>query len=240
MMRRARAFSLIELMVVIGIIGILIALLLPTLSAVRAHAIQLKCAAQLHQIGIGLANYTVAFKGHYPACSDWQVYGGKGDGDGDDSNGLGWTEEIEPYCAKASTGLYHCPGFPPETEFNYFLGIHFINVTENRMDLTVSDVRRASEYVLSGDCTHARLYPPPFGQARLYLNSNDCDKDDALWNCLKFFGEQYGMNAHRAGNNVLFGDYHVACYAKFDPRYMTYDPGNPGVSFDDIRPEPDN
>jgi len=226
------AFSLIELLVVIGIIGILIALLLPVLSTVRAHAIQIKCAAQLHQLGQGLANYTVAFRGHYPACSDWQVYAG--DGTGEDTPGLGWTEEIEPYFAKVTTGIYHCPSFPPETEYNYFLSIHWIWKTQQRQDLTTGDIRRSSEYILSGDCTHARLYPPPFGQSQLHVEFNDCDKDDALWKCLSFFGEEYGMNAHRAGNNVLFGDYHVACYLKFDPQYMTYNPQQPGIDFDQI------
>ena len=72
----------------------------------------------------------------------------------------------------------------------------------------------------------------------LYQFTNDCDKDDALWNCLKFFGDVYGRNAHHGGNNVLFGDYHVATYKKFDPHYMTYDPHHGGVSFEEVGPEP--
>src|SRR5437868_3093395 len=83
--REREAFTIVELLVVIGIIAILIAILLPTLGVVREHAKQLQCAAQLRQLGTGLVNYTVAFKGHYPVVSDWQVYGG--DGTGEDHDG---------------------------------------------------------------------------------------------------------------------------------------------------------
>src|SRR5678815_1937024 len=83
------AFSLIELMVVIGIIAILIGLLMPTVRAVRLHAQQIKCAAQLHQLGAGLANYAVAFRGHYPVVGDHHAYGGDGTGD-DDTDLPGW------------------------------------------------------------------------------------------------------------------------------------------------------
>ena len=57
-----------------------------------------------------------------------------------------------------------------------------------------------------------------------------------LWKCLAFFGEQYGMTAHPGGNNVLFGDYHVATYKKFEPQYMTYNPKQLGQDFDQIVP----
>jgi prepilin-type N-terminal cleavage/methylation domain-containing protein len=232
---RRAAFSLIELIVVIGIIAILIALLMPTLSRVRLHAQQVKCAAQLHQLGTGLANYAVAFRGHYPVVGDHHAYGG--DGTGEDHEGPGWTEELEPYYAKVTKGAFHCPSFPEDT-INYFLGLHYIRIRENRFDLMTSDIQRSSEYILSGDCTHARLYCPPFGQSAMYLYTDDCDKDDMLWNCLAYFGEEYGMWAHPAGNNVLFADYHVAPFKRFDGRYMTYDPHNPGVDFNQVQPEP--
>src|SRR3954467_1350703 len=53
-----RAFTLVELLVVIAIITILIALLLPVVIRVKQQAQQLKCASNLHQLGIAMTAYT--------------------------------------------------------------------------------------------------------------------------------------------------------------------------------------
>ena len=63
--KRFGAFTLVELLVVITIIGILMGLLLPTLSAVRETARRTQCANNLHQIGLGIQMMTDRF-GHYP------------------------------------------------------------------------------------------------------------------------------------------------------------------------------
>src|SRR4051812_43139137 len=61
------AFTLVELLVVIGIIGVLISLLLPSINGARKSAYAVRCASNLHAIGQLVADYTVRSKGYYPA-----------------------------------------------------------------------------------------------------------------------------------------------------------------------------
>src|SRR5438067_74085 len=63
-------FTLVEILVVIGIIAILISLLLPALNNSRRKANQLKCMSNLHQIGQALSLYATSNGG----CLPWGFF----------------------------------------------------------------------------------------------------------------------------------------------------------------------
>src|SRR5215203_3792502 len=74
MTRQQRAFTLVELLVVIGVIAILISFLLPVLGKARSSAVSLQCESNLRQIGQCAFIYAGENKGHLPqACPESSI-----------------------------------------------------------------------------------------------------------------------------------------------------------------------
>jgi prepilin-type N-terminal cleavage/methylation domain-containing protein len=65
-MARSRAFTLVELLVVITIIVILLALLTPALDRAIEQAERVQCAAKLHAQDLALKQYALDFRRNYP------------------------------------------------------------------------------------------------------------------------------------------------------------------------------
>ena len=61
--RKTNGFTLVELLVVIGIIALLISILLPALSRARKAANTTKCLSQLRQLAVGWQMYALAHHG---------------------------------------------------------------------------------------------------------------------------------------------------------------------------------
>jgi prepilin-type N-terminal cleavage/methylation domain-containing protein len=64
--RSRRAFTLVELLVVIAIIGMLVGLLLPAIQSAREAGRRSQCMNNMHQLGLGMANYASTFSNAFP------------------------------------------------------------------------------------------------------------------------------------------------------------------------------
>ncbi len=226
---RTRAFTLIELLIVIAIIATLIGILLPALAGARENARTTKCASNLRTIGTSLTLYADANKGTFPYWSAWHIWGRAGtpeDGKNGDDIGPGWTEQLAPYIA--SPDAYTDPARPKDlAPFCYFLQARYTSAIYNRAmytSLHESQVQFTSQFVFLGDSNQPNLYAKPYGNAN---NQPDCDPDDANQPVVFFEGQRLAHGIKRPDSqsgktNLLFMDVHAGTFAEYEPARMTW------------------
>ncbi|MDR3710405.1 MAG: DUF1559 domain-containing protein [Capsulimonadaceae bacterium] len=97
--RRDRAFTLIELLIVIAIIAILAAILFPVFQTAREKARQTSCASNEKQLGLAFTQYTQDYDECFP-FGNYQFSSGS-------AEGAGWGGIMYPYVK--SLQVFACP-----------------------------------------------------------------------------------------------------------------------------------
>jgi prepilin-type processing-associated H-X9-DG protein/prepilin-type N-terminal cleavage/methylation domain-containing protein len=106
MRSRRRAFTLVELLVVIGIITLLVALAMPALGKVRKHAWEVNCAANLRSVGQAMAMYTQQY-GYYPGCCSSGTGG---------AFAAAWPTRLRPFLG-GDRRVFNCPAQDPRFQW---------------------------------------------------------------------------------------------------------------------------
>jgi len=111
---RRHAFSLVEILVVLGIIALLAAILFPVFNRVREEGRSSSCQENLHQIGLAASLYAQDYEGRFPRGGDPIDLHGDG---WNTADGGRWAtivptlkplpEVLAPYLK--SSGTWHCP-----------------------------------------------------------------------------------------------------------------------------------
>ena len=234
---RHRAFTLVELLVVIGIITVLIAVLLPVLARAREQANRIKCAANLHSMGQALTMYTQQY-GCYPGAlfatqateaAVWPARLRTLMGGGKEvfycpsqDERCRWTDAT-PEPVIQATGSFLDLGYYPGEPLVH-LNAHFSygyngggtegynGPVEDQKGLGIQPKHRASSWPGAGDLRASRVKMP--AEMIAVADSTADGKDDYVIAPIKSLGYKSAWpgRVHNGGANVLFCDGHVTWY----------------------------
>jgi len=171
---KTAGFTLVELLVVIGIISVLIAMLLPALAKARASAQSVQCLGNLRQLG----QYTLAYAGEFNALP-WadQKYLAPGDPTNtitSDDNDLEWPTVLAAYMHNPPSKtnvepLFGCPVAadrrtgPGSIQYGmnrwFDSSMHGATFQARAVCLKIGQIKRPAEIVFYGDKTLTQYSP---------------------------------------------------------------------------------
>jgi prepilin-type N-terminal cleavage/methylation domain-containing protein len=197
-----RAFTLIELLTVIAIIGILAAILIPVVGLVRNKARAAASISNLRQIYLALSMHADENRDLYPTARDkidWNL-------DETDTGKMSWTQQLYPYIN--SQNFFLTPRFDREGSA-YFMGSRAGYIANGETGFVATNRTRIefpAQFVLAGETNYKFSEP-------------DYDKDDYTQNCVNASGDTLFSDGTQA---ILFADGHVATFKDYDPDKMTF------------------
>ena len=213
-----RAFTLVELLVVIGIIALLVGILLPTLGRAQALAKSTQCLSNLRQMATAAQAYVGTHRGYYPPARYVAYHGAQTHAYGWDLTTIsapGGPAEHLPgllWESRGAEGVMQCPAYDrpadgsgdPYTGYNYntsYIGHGQGEAIERPAKATA--VRDPAGTALFGDGQY-RDGPNKFMRAP-YPNPADADFN------FRWAGTQ--AYRHLGRTNVAFCDGHAESWA---------------------------
>jgi prepilin-type processing-associated H-X9-DG protein len=230
----ATAFTLVELLVVIGIIALLMSILLPALSRAKQSANRAACASNLRQLGMTFTMYTQDNRGWFP------FPGALGESDGSNpwhaEDWIWWQRARDPkgspifkYTQGYQPRILRCPSDDPKNHTRFLTADPYVysytmnmamssDPTQTSPRLKLIEIRRASERILLAEEDERSLDDGNFNPNLV---------GTSIENYLATRHDRQFQNLDARGN-VAFCDGHVDYITRRmsqDPRY--YKPDTP-------------
>jgi len=213
---RRNAFTLIELLVVIAIIGILAALLLPSLAKAKAKGTQIACLNNVRQLQIAWALYAgdhdhflpenkmtgLGLLGCVSTTNSWVV------GNTQASADLDYIRKGSIYSYTPNPGVYHCPA-----DHSTVFGASTTRTRSYSMDSYLNgglDVGIYGGYLPGIVIKESELGPNPAG-VFVFLDENEDTIEDGVFLLYREpadFWQNGPAHRHSRGANLSFADGH--------------------------------
>ncbi|MBC8010279.1 MAG: prepilin-type N-terminal cleavage/methylation domain-containing protein [Burkholderiales bacterium] len=184
---RPTAFTLIELLTAIAIIGILAAILFPVAARVRASGQTTRCLSNLRQFGAAIHLHAGENQGRLPSSSHQRA---------PDGTSLSWTHTLTTYLGPDFIG--RCPSVPDHpARVSYAL--NDLLTLADGTGLPLTQVRQPAATLLIGE-----LALDASSEHFHFAGASRGRVTNAL------FQSSVNVQCHGAGANYLFSDAHVA------------------------------
>lgn len=174
MARRRRGFTLVELLVVIGIIAVLISILVPALNRARREAKRVQCLSNLRQLGLGFALYAHQYDDSLVPSIYWKGTGINQKNDDSWAIVLVATQcvpnpHISANSSPYASGIFVCPEVAEMMSTTNIPGLATFGLNVDGFDRRQSNWMRPGLIVDSAYCINGSVNPAPTASPDIYM-----------------------------------------------------------------------